>query len=475
MKSMYDFYMEEIQSQYPGTMAMTSGGWHIDTKALVDTRRQFAREIADLSQQLEKLVGWVPNTKSGIDMEKLLKQLGIPVDNPQYRTKPTSRSPRGAIKRGEDDLLNYCHKYPDARPILGLCIETTTRRTLSSNFLTMALDPIDHYHPTYRLNGTKSGRYASEGADEGGPQGQNWPHDLLNLVIPDACPLHHKERLDLQLQSGSDRLNSNGYILCSCNELTEADLSQAEDMIIAYDSLDKVAIDAFTRNIDSHRLKACWAFRGWEYNSGLPLPDMLMSISIVCDKCAAGGKTKCNHSERFISKSSGYAFKYKMGVRKFITRQLVPAGVFISEAEGKRIRDRIVSPPTVRWQNDTDAELSKTRWLTNLLGRKRNFYGLHDTSGEMLREALSWKAQSVVGIIAGRAVTRLHKRLPTIGNGARLLTQRHDSVLISHKVGDRALVQEAIQEAFYSPINAHGRILNIPLEFKSGPNWRDLH
>ena len=205
------------------------------------------------------------------------------------------------------------------------------------------------------------------------------------------------------------------------------------------------------------------------------MPDMLQSITVVCKACGVSGKTKCNHSERFIAKSSGYAFKYRMGVRKFITRQLVPAGVFISEAEGKQIRDRIVSPPTAQWQNNTDAELSKTRWLTNLLGRKRNFYGLHDTSGEMLREALSWKAQSVVGIIAGRAVIRLEssfrRTLPT----ARLLTQRHDSVLVSHKKADRGRVRELVSDAFYSPINAHGRILNIPLEFKSGPNWRDLH
>ena len=246
MKSMYDFYMDEIQSQYPGTMSMISGGWHINVPALIATRRQFATEIRDLQSQLEKLVGWVPNTKSGINMEKLLKQLGIPVDNPQYRTK------KGAIKRGEDDLLNYCHKHPDARPVLGLCIETTTRRTLSSNFLTMALDNGDRYHPTYRLNGTKSGRYASEGADEGGPQGQNWPHDLLNLVIPDACPLHNDKRNGLHVLEGLNGPNSNGPSLCDCNELTEANLSQAEDMIIAYDSLDKVAIDAFSQNIDSH-------------------------------------------------------------------------------------------------------------------------------------------------------------------------------------------------------------------------------
>ena len=85
------------------------------------------------------------------------------------------RNPRGLVRRGEDDLLRYAHTYPHARPILVTCIEITRRRTLSSNFLNMALDHADYYHCTYRLNGTKTGRFASEGADEGGPQGQIGP------------------------------------------------------------------------------------------------------------------------------------------------------------------------------------------------------------------------------------------------------------------------------------------------------------
>jgi DNA polymerase I-like protein with 3'-5' exonuclease and polymerase domains len=312
--------------------------------------------------------------------------------------------------------------------------------------LDLALDYRDYYHPTYGLNATATGRYASRGADEGGPQGQNWPHQLLNLVVPDNPG----------------------------DELTEADLSQAEDMIIAWDSQDKIAIEAFGKNIDSHRLKACWAFRQWEYSAGLPSSTLLAGITEVCSVCATLGQTKCNHAERFIAKQSGYAFKYKMGVRKFVNKILPNAGVYITENEGKRIRDRVVSPPTVRWQSNTEYDLRKSRWLTNLLGRKREFYGLLDDGGELLRAALSWKAQSVVGVIAGRAVSRLERSLRLIGPSARLVTQRHDSVLVSHPPRDRARVRLAISEAFYSPIVAHGRTLNIPLEVKHGPNWRDL-
>lgn len=438
MLSLYDFYMIEIQSQFPATQWMIEGGLHIDTVALTETRKRLRNEVASLESELAKQLKWIPNTKSSIDMGKLLAQFNVTV----------SRTKTGKPKIGKEDLLGYSHKFPNVRPILDVCLEITKRRTIQSNFLDMALDKRDYYHPTYRLNGTKSGRFASEGADEGGPQGQNWPHSLLNLVIPDN-PL--------------------------TDELTEADLSQAEDMIIAWDAEDMVMIDAFQKHVDSHLLKACWAFRNWDYQLGLPLPSLLSSITIACNKCRREGQSKCNHSERFIAKQSGYAFKYKMGVRKFVTKILPPAGVYITEKEGLRIRERVVTPPTIKWQNETDRELRRSRWLTNLLGRKREFYGLHDPNGELLREALSWKAQSVVGVIAGRAVARLETSLRRIGPTCRLCTQRHDSVLVSHKRTERAMVREAISEAFYSPINAHGRTLNIPLEFKSGPNWRDLH
>ena len=432
----YDFYMAEIQSMWDATSWMQSGGMHIDIQALLAHRKEISDAITQNESSLQASLGWTPNTKSSIDMLKMLTDIGV----------VPGRTKMGKARIAKDDLLGYAHKYPSSRPVLATCLEITRLRTLQSNFLDLALDNNDYYHPTYGLNATATGRYASRGADEGGPQAQNWPHQLLNLVVPDNIG----------------------------DELTEADLSQAEDMIIAWDSQDKIAIEAFQQGIDSHRLKACWAFRNWDYNAGLPSSAMLASVSEVCALCTTLGQTKCNHAERFVAKQSGYAFKYNMGVRKFVNKILPNAGVYISEAEGKRIRDRVVSPPTTRWQDNTEFDLRKSRWLTNLLGRKREFYGLLDDSGELLRAALSWKAQSIVGVIAGRAVTRLERSLRLIGPTARLVTQRHDSVLVSHSPRDRTRIRLAIAEAFYSPINAHGRVLNIPLEVKHGPNWRDL-
>src|SRR5258708_15368339 len=113
-------------------------------------------------------------------MERLQNKTGVA----PARTKPTKRHPKGQAKVARDDLLSYAHRFPSSRPVLTTCLEITRLRTLQSNFLDLALDSSDYYHPTYGLNATATGRYPSRGAAEAGPQGKNWPPSLLNLVIP---------------------------------------------------------------------------------------------------------------------------------------------------------------------------------------------------------------------------------------------------------------------------------------------------
>jgi DNA polymerase I-like protein with 3'-5' exonuclease and polymerase domains len=313
----------------------------------------------------------------------------------------------------------------------------------------MALDQNDYYHPVYRLNGTKTGRFASEGADEGGPQGQNWPFPLRNIVIPDSPD----------------------------DELTSADLKQAEAMFVAYDSRDEWWIQIFEQQKDGHGALALVLFHGANYN-GIPSDESIRSITRVCPNCGREGLKECTHSERFISKSSGYAFKYGMGARKYVTKQLPPAGVFMDEARGKWIRSRVITPSLGRWQARGYDELRESRWVTNALGRRREFYGILDDSGDLVRELLSWKAQSVINVITSRAMILLQslfKRIKGTSNLPlpRIITTTHDSVLINHNKAFRRNVQEACDEVYYQPIPLHGRTLVIPLDKGSGPNWRD--
>jgi DNA polymerase I-like protein with 3'-5' exonuclease and polymerase domains len=436
MYRLYD-YQSEIQSLFPINIGMQNIGMHIDVSALKQTKRDVKEAVAFRENLLKELIGWIPNTKSPIAIGKLFNQFKIP-----YQLTPKSGKP----KISKETLLAIGSHFPLIAPTLSHCLEITKRRTLASNFLGMVLDYDDYYHPTYRLNGTKTGRFASEGADEGGPQGQNWPSHFRNIVVADDPDY---------------------------DELTSADLKQAEGMLIAWDSEDIFWIRAFQSGMDTHRIAGLVIFHNWDTKTGLPSKDKLATIEKVCPTCKKENLNDCTHSERFIAKSSRYAFSYGMGPRKLVTKQLPPAGVFLTEQEGARIRDKVVTPALARWQQRGDDELKQTRWFTNALGRKREFYGIHDRSGEMLRELLSWKCQSTINIITSRAILKFTELTKHLDPKPRIVTTTHDSLLISHRKDHREIVHKSLTESYQQPIIFHKRELIIPLDIGSGPNWRD--
>jgi DNA polymerase I-like protein with 3'-5' exonuclease and polymerase domains len=161
-----------------------------------------------------------------------------------------------------------------------------------------------------------------------------------------------------------------------------------------------------------------------------------------------------------------------MGPRKLVTKQLPPAGVFLSLNEGSRIRSKVITPALARWQDDGDQQLKRTRIFYNALERRREFYGIHDKSGEMLRELLSWKAQSLINVITSRAILKFDQLTNHLRPKPRIITTTHDSLLINHHKDHREIVYKSLNEAYHQPISIHGRELIIPLDIGSGPNWR---
>lgn len=271
----------------------------------------------------------------------------------------------------------------------------------------------------------------------GGPQLQNIPNKLRDNFIPDS-PDH---------------------------EFTSADLKQAEAMVVAWDAQDEFLIAAFESGRDVHRIRACMVFRGWN-SIELPPDDLVNSIQRVCPKCPPE-EGDCPHSERYLTKRFGHAFSYKMGVRKLL-KLLRQEGIFMTEREAYRIKDRIVSRALAAWQDNIAQQLRKG-WVESPVGRRREFYGLYDE--DLIRKALSWYAQHTIAHITNRAMCLLHRILA--GSSARIVTQTHDSLLICHLKTHRESIRSMVQQAFHYPLEIRGRTLNIPLDIGSGPNWRD--
>lgn len=222
-----------------------------------------------------------------------------------------------------------------------------------------------------------------------------------------------------------------------------------------------------------HRIRACLIFKGWSYDRGIPPDDLMGTIETICPRCLRDGVRDCSHSERFISKASGHAFNYLLGVGKWITITLPGFGIFISMQEGSRIRDIVLTQSVRRWQESTNQELQVSpTWLSSPCGRKREFYGIADH--KMLRDAVSWKGSCPVSHITNQAMVRMYNELKPIPK-ARIINNGHDSLLINHRKQDRQTIYQLLDKAFYHTLVYHGRDLNIPLDKVSGPSWGECH
>ena len=431
----FDYYMRYMQPQVPVLLDMQVRGMHIDTTRLERLRKECKNEIAEREENLWKDIGWRPNTKSPIDMSRLLDQFGI-------RYKRTEKAQRARIR--EEDLFTYAHNYPDARDALRHCIGITQRRTLLSNFLYPALDTDDFYHPSYDLSHAKNGRLSSEGADEGGFQAQNLPSYCRLMVVPDDD---------------------------DC-ELTKADLAQADNRCVVWDAGDSYAMDCFKQGLNMHRVRAATIFRGWQPSSGLPSQVLLDSIEKLCPVCTLNGVKDCSHSQYFISKQGGHATNYGMGARHWIEDILPPFDLWLELDEAQRILGLCRTRAIRLWQDNTFEQLCQSPWLESPCGRKREFYGYPGSKpdAKIHRDALSWKGSVCVGHVTNLAMVRLYGDLQPIPK-ARIVTQTHDSLLVNHRRCDRDVVWELINKAFYCPLNFHNNELLIPVEMSAGPSW----
>lgn len=134
-------------------------------------------------------------------------------------------------------------------------------------------------------------------------------------------------------------------------------------------------------------------------------------------------------------------------------------------------------------------QLQATRTLTNPLGWKRTFYDIYGPALE--REAYAWYPQSTIGLLTVRTWTRCCEAFrehwsqePKIltpsmirSMGYDLQLQVHDSIGVSIQNNPQniAITAQIIKEIAEFPLIIKGETLVIPMDFKIGPSWGELH
>lgn len=253
-----------------------------------------------------------------------------------------------------------------------------------------------------------------------------------------------------------------------------ADYSQAENRIVAWAGPVPLMKEWFIKGEDIHLNTAKIIGRTVQENN-IQMPHKLFTKPY-------SSLTKEDKKERYIGKQTNHANNYGLGEITFAARTGLPrkfAGI-VQDIYFKNF-------PEVRtgYQAWIISQLNKTRTLINPLGWKRTFYDIYGP--ELERAAFAWYPQSTIGLMLIRALRRLCEiiKVPiknmlwtprNIGSlGLDIQLQVHDSIGVvteEDKVEQTALIIKDIME---SPIMIRDEPLVIPVDFKYGPSWGDLH
>jgi len=230
--------------------------------------------------------------------------------------------------------------------------------------------------------------------------------------------------------------------------LIEADLSQAEGMVVAWYAQEKTLMKLYRDGKDVH------SYVG----------------SIILEKKI----TKENKDERQLAKRVVHASNYGTSPQKVTEVVLKELEQVISLQNARRTQNIYFQNfPRIRsyFQRGIEQELaSNNRVLVTPTGFVRKFYT--PKGHELYRAAYAHYPQNVVAYVTNSGVNYIRFQTRFGGN---LYTQTHDSIAISVDQKDREEAIGMLKQALTLPISIKGEELVIPVDIKIGPNLGDLH
>ena len=439
IRSVFEF---EMALQMP-LWEISKRGIRVDKEAIEKLGKQLNDEQTAYSFLLNETAGRRINTMSNKDISWLLYQkLGLPIIK-------ATKTGAACDDKTLSALLLRAHS-DEQRVALQLIRDIRSRRSLISKFTSIELDDDGRLRGHYSQAATDTGRLASKkfyptgrGANQ-----QNQPRDkrVRRVFLPDLGKKF-------------------GY----------ADLERAESLVVAYITDDAEMLRVHRPGVDAHKELAVQLF-------GIAIEDV-------------------TDDQRYLAKKTRHAGNYMQGPQRFMTevnKDAAKTGVSIDFAEAKHfiMTYRSIYPGLKRWWHETQAQLYQTSTLTNLLGRRRTFYGCRRTGyNEVanLPNAVAFVPQSTVGDTLNVGllqlsgvecqyarktgiVARIPEYLPLLREGGfEILQQIHDAVGFQYyeKYEDQVLtsLRELMRVPLYVPKT--GEEFEIPVEIQVGPNWGD--
>lgn len=415
----WEYFYRNLMPLVPILFRMYRRGIRVDVNVL--SQMQIALRRRELIQRIKlcRKVGLDANPRSAIEMEVFLRQIGI-------KEKDFVRSPKTGKVKTDEDYLQRLYARTNKQELLDI-LAIRTSKVLQSGFTNFDLGSDGRYHAIFKL-GPKSGRLASSG-DGAGPQLQNIPVQPDNLRTIFVAPTGRR--------------------------LIEVDLEQADVRVLAYAAPEPMLISMFESQDSDIHSQTC-----------------SLIFEIPRDEISKEGP---HAQKRYLAKRIVHATNYGMGPRKFAT-VLRGDGIFISEKDAKNYQQSYLDRfnNVVAYQQTIRDTICRTRVLYDLLGRRHLFLGAFED--DTFREAYSRIPQATVAGLMALAMVKIEEAFEKEALTAQILIQVHDSLVVECDASEVEKTIFIMKQNLLIPLTAHGRVFQIPMEFKiadpaRGESW----
>lgn len=406
---------------------MQRRGKKVDVEMKSKLSSNALERLWELQEEIDTAVGYHINIDSPDQVKKYFyKERGA---KPYTVYDKKAKKSRQTVNADALVRLDAQQGYREAR----LMNEFRSLRTNRSTFYNMGLDDDNRLRCSFDPVGAGSRLSSSKTIFATGMNMQNQPAKIKPCFLSDK-----------------------GYWAIN------VDLAQAENRIVAYIWNVLSMIDAFENGKDVHSLTASGIFKK-------PPSEIskLKGSAVIKGITLAGGK----YSERDIGKRSNHALNYGLSARQFAIKLEIP------ESVAKVIHSLYFHtyPEILEGHKNIRSTLRKTRILTDLVGRKREFRS--EWGDDLFRAAYSYIPQSTVGnIINMWGIEEIYynqERYP----GVELLCQIHDSIEfqfpMSRGVPALAEVLIRLRESLERPLHTTNHTFTIPMDASIGFNFGD--
>ena len=403
-------YEDIEQPLVPVLFAMEEAGVRIDRDMLAKQSDELATKMAELESQAHELAGGPFNLGSPKQLQEILfEKLELPV---------IRKTPKGQPSTAEDVLSELARDYDLPRVIIDYRGVSKLRSTYTEKLPKLVAESTGRLHTSYHQAVAATGRLSSTD-----PNLQN---------IPIRTPEGRRIRQAF--------VPPEGY------RLLAADYSQIELRIMAHLSGDDGLLDAFAKGLDVHRATAAEVF-------GTSLDDV-------------------TDNQRRSAKAINFGLMYGMSAFG-LARQLD-----ITRGEAQEYVDLYFDRyPGVKAYMDGTRETAREQgYVETVFGRRLYLPEIKARNPQRRqyaeRSAINAPMQGTAADIIKRAMITVQDWLGQSSNGARMIMQVHDELVL--EVPDDAV--DSVRDEVVRRMCAAAE-LKIPLvvDAGAGSNWDEAH